>query len=271
MIEIEGTAETPLLAGGLVCVPNTDPPTPTVAVINPESRQIVELVPTGEMGFTPVELAGFVWVPNRASATVTRVDMETFETLDIPLSPGFVGLSVVGDHIETRAAENYWRIDVDGTATVIEDPGPLPVEFDGAVFRVDPSRTAVERLVGDAVEATIQTGAGTSGLAVAGDWIFASTTAGFVRIDPVSGDVSSDPILVDGFQGFVGSDDGLWVHTRGERPSVTFIDGETLLFASVPVSGSPDEPTIVDDRAFVSLILGASAVEEIVPRFATDE
>lgn len=262
-LDFEGAAETPLFAAGRVWVPNLD--VPTLTVFDPNTMQEITTVAVGNQGFSPVSLGGYVWVPNRDDATVSRVDMGTFDVLSIPLSPGFGTLLVVDGGVETRASDAYWRIELDGTATQIDDPRPLPVELDGDEFRVDGDRTSLLRssTPGGDPAATIPIGSRVNQLTVTGDWVWADTAAGFVRVDPGTNS-ASDPIQVEANGGYVGSDTGLWIATRGDDDGeVTFIQSSTGKVATLAVEGRPDTPTVVDDGAYVSLVFG-SRVEQVV-------
>ena len=262
-LDFEGWSETPLFADGRVWVPNLE--VPTLTVIDPIEKTVIDTVAVGQRGLPPVELDGHIWVSNRADATVSRVDMVTLEELTIELSPGFTSLLVVDGHIETRATDAYWRINPDGEATQIADPGPLPVVLDGDEFRVDEDRTSVSRASSPGGEpiATIPTGPGTGQLTVSGDWIWASTAAGFVRIDLETNEADK-PIPVNANGGFVGSDTGLWIATRGDVDGqVTFIQSETQSFETIDVPGRPDIPIPVNDGAYVSLVFD-SLVEQVL-------
>lgn len=262
-LDFEGAAETPLFAVNRVWVPNIEEP--TLTVFDPRTKEEVTTVTVGQNGFLPVDFGGYVWVPNRGDATVSRVDLGTFEVLTIALSPGLGSLLVVDGHVEAPATDAYWRIDLDGTATQIDDPRPHPVELGGDEFRVSDDRTSLLRsgAPGGDPEVTITIGSEIQQLTVTGDWIWASSADGFIRIDPETNE-ADDPIQVSANGGYVGSDAGLWIATRGDDDGeVTFIQSATGAVATVAVDGRPDTPTVVDDGAYVSLVRN-SRVEQVV-------
>ena len=185
----------------------------SVAVIDPESNQVVGFVPVGIRPSTIAVGEGAVWVANLDDRTLSRIDPNTRTVLgNLPLQATPTGIAV-------------------GFGAVWVAYGLL-----GSVSRVDPSVNAVTATI----ETTAPRASGGS-IAVGEDAVWFASAAGLVaRIDPSTNMVVSPTGVAGTLASAVATGfDAVWVANAGDNNVVRINPRTNGVVRMISVGGSP--------------------------------
>ena len=239
----------PLAAATLMTVRGDDPGTPAteplaeavlarasdVAVIQPETREVVARVPVGSSPTLIREGEGSVWVADKVDLTVTEIDLESrrvLRTVGIGFRPE--DLVARNDTVwafdkeerllarlgEEQTWERFENPDFDGVEQIAVDDHAVWLAGGRRLIRVDPGS-------GEGVESAPMP-APVDGIAAGGDnvWAVSSRQAAVLRIDPLTAEIRDRITMVGaGPQRLTitADSDFIWV-LQGDTATVVKID-----------------------------------------------
>ena len=260
----------------------------SLAVIDPESNEVVATIPTGVLPADVAAGAGHIWVANQADDTVTQIDPRRREVVSTT-SPG---VTVAGLAVDDRGV---WIGDANRLRLVRLDPGfrsvvqsvrlgPGP-EFEGgsgpnlvaaghgsvwvgssysAIARVDPRTREVEN---------VPVGNGPSAIATGPDsvWVTDEVDNTVTRIDPASANAVTGTTPVGRAPSAVATGGGsVWV-ANTQDDTVARLDPETAAVTdTIGVGRRPTGVALGEGAVWVANSLSGT-VSRIDPRSGREE
>jgi YVTN family beta-propeller protein len=172
----------------------------SVAVIDPETQEVVASVPVGKRPMLVAATPGSVWVASTGERVLTRIDPRTFEvqgTVGLGFEP--TAIEPVGDSIWVAGGYDHalWRVDQYGLASVkltFRERHPLPEGFERGPAGLASSRHGLWLAHGEEVTLLDPvTGRARKDVKIGGPWTTAievgrrglvGTNAGIATFDP---------------------------------------------------------------------------------------